>query len=82
MAIAKVTVLNSFLPGIIEEFICRDVDFSDLQELEYCAEECCGEYLNMHHDVIRINLPDLTDETIAEECNYMIEEVNVDELDL
>lgn len=82
MAIAKVTVLNSFLHGVIEEFICTDVDFSDLQEVEYCADECCGEYLEMHHDAIKSNFPDLTDETIAEACSYLMEEVGIDELDL
>lgn len=80
MAIAKVTVRNRFLVGVVEEFHCIDVDFSDLEELEYCADECCGEYLEMHSDIIKQDLPDLTDEIIAEACSYTIEEVQYDEL--
>lgn len=80
MAIAKVTVRNSFLNGVIEEFYCINVDFSDLEELEYCADECCGEYVELHSDIIRQCLPDVDDEVIAEAFSYTMEEVEYDEL--
>ena len=66
----KVTVSNSFFHGITEEFITY-ADVSDLEEMELAAEECCGEYLNIHGDLI----PDQDWNTIAKACYYTIEEV-------
>lgn len=70
----KVTVSNSFFNGIIEEFITH-ADVSDLEEMELAAEECCGEYLNLHGDLIQALTPDQDWDTIAEACYYIIEEV-------
>lgn len=71
----KVTVSNGFFHGIIEEFYCSNIDTSDLQEMEYCAEECCGQYLELHGDLICAMTPDVNFETIAQACTYLIEEV-------
>lgn len=68
----KVTVGNGFVPNLIEEFITH-VELSDLDEVEMAAEECCGEYLDMHSDVW--HTLDANFETIAEACYYTIEEV-------
>jgi hypothetical protein len=70
----RVTVRNSYLHRITEEFICSGVDVSDLEEMEYCAEECVGQYLDMHTDII--NRLDVDFETLAEACYYSIEEVS------
>ena len=78
MATIKVTVGNSYIHNLKEEFFCVDVDMSDLEEIEYCAEECCGQYLDMHGDII--NTLDVNWETFAEACYYTIEEVNPNEL--
>lgn len=75
MGAIKITVTNSFFPGIVETFHCIDVDLNDLQEVEYCAEECMGQYLDMHGDLIYAKTPDVDSEVIAEACDYMIEEV-------
>ena len=78
MNIIKVTVGNSYVHNIIEEFICSNIDISDAEEIEYCAEECCGQYLDMHGDII--NSLDVDWDIFAEACYYMIEEVNPHEL--
>ena len=70
----KVTVGNSFFHGVIEEFITA-VDISDLDEVEMAAGECCGEYLELHGDLIHALTPDIDWETIADACFYSIEEV-------
>ena len=74
MGTIKVTVANGYL-NIVEEFICNNIDTSDKEEMEYCAEECCAKFLDMHHDIINAKCPDLDMETIEENCFYMIEEV-------
>jgi hypothetical protein len=68
----KITVGNSFAHNLTEEFITR-VDLSDLDEVEMAAEECCGEYLDMHSDLW--HTLDVDFEMIADECHYIIEEV-------
>ena len=73
MGTIKVTVVNGYLYDIVEEFICYNVDVSDKEEMEYCAEECCAKFLDMHHDAL--NVIDADWETIEEHCAYMIEEV-------
>lgn len=72
MNTVKITVGNSFAHNLTEEFLTR-VDLSDLDEVEMAAEECCGEYLDMHSDLW--NTLDVDLEVIAEECFYIIEEV-------
>lgn len=74
MATVKIVVKNSYFHGIIEEFITR-VDIADLNEVEMCADECMGAYLEMHHDLIMALTPDLTFEKLAEACYYTLEEV-------
>lgn len=73
MKMLKITVLNGYL-NIIEEFFCRDVNISDPEEVECCAQECCGQYLDMHSDII--NTIDADWDSIADACNYIIEEVS------
>ena len=68
----KITVGNSFAHNLTEEFITR-VDLSDLDEVEMAAEECCGEYLDMHSDLW--HTLDVDFEMIVDECHYIIEEV-------
>lgn len=75
VATVKVTVTNKYLRQT-EVFICRDVDISDMNEVEYCAEECCGAYLDMHHDVIRMECPDISSEEIEEACEFIVERVD------
>lgn len=75
MGTIKVTVSNSYLHNIVDEFICTNVDMSDLNEVDYCAEECVGQYLEAHEDVIHAKCPDINFETIAEKCYYFVEEV-------
>ena len=79
MSVIKVTVANAYLHNLKEEFYCIDVDMSDLEEVEMAAEECCGEYLDMHADAIYAICPDVGSEAIAEACSYIIEEVNSNE---
>lgn len=76
----KVTVGNHFFHGVIEEFICSKVDISDLEEMEYCAEECVGQYMDMHEDMARGYCPDISYEDLVEACYYSIEEVIANEL--
>ena len=75
MGTIKVTVINQFLPHNPEEFICSNVDISDLQEMEYAAEECVGAYVDMYSEQIeKMNF----DKNIAEYCEYLIEVINDD----
>ena len=74
MNAVKITVSNSYFSEINEEFYTH-VDLSDLDEVEMAAEECCGEYLNLHGDLIQALTPDLSWEKLAEACFYIIEEV-------
>lgn len=74
MNIVKITVTNPYFYGLTETFITK-VDLSDLTEVEIAADECCGQYLDMHHDVIVAKCPDVAYEAIAEQCNYIIEEI-------
>ena len=74
MNMVKITVTNAFYSSVVEEFITR-VDLSDLEEVEMAVEECCGQYLDMHHDIYSCALPDIDWDTFAEACEYIIEEV-------
>ena len=70
----KITVSNGFFHNIKEEFITQ-VDLSDLAEVEMAAAECCGQYLDLYGDLIHALTPDINWETLAEACDYIIEEV-------
>ena len=78
MAIIKVTIKNGYLHNITEEFVCSNVDISILDEIDYCVEECVGQYLEMHEDVI--HTLDASWDQIADACHYTIEEVFEHEL--
>jgi hypothetical protein len=78
MNAVKITVSNSYFSQINEEFYTH-VDLSDLDEVEMAAEECCGEYLNLHGDLIQALTPDLDWEQLADACSYIIEEVSENE---
>jgi hypothetical protein len=71
MATIKITVGNNFTP-VTEEFITK-VDITDLDEVEMAADECCGQYLDMHNDIW--HTLDVDFEIIADSCHYIIEEV-------
>ena len=72
MGTIKVTVSNSYFHGVQEEYLCKNVDISDLAEMEYAAEECVGAYMDAHSDIAH-SITDLDMETIESECFYMIE---------
>ena len=72
MATVKVIVGNEYAHELLEEFITH-VDISDLAEVEMCASECMGAYLEMHEDVW--HTLDVSFDTIADACFYSIEEV-------
>ncbi len=74
MGSIKVTVGNSYLFSVVEEFICTNVDILDKEEMEYCAEECVGQYLEMHNDLI--NILDADWDSVVEACYYSLEEVS------
>lgn len=73
----KITITNKFIE-VTEVFICYTVDMSDPNEVNYCVSECCGQYLEMHEDIIHAK-EDLDFETIAEACEYIVEEFTNDE---
>jgi len=74
MGVIKVTVGNSFLNGVIDEYMCHNVDISSQEEMEYCAEECVGAYLDDHHDLYIALCSDIEFDLFAEACYYLIEE--------
>ena len=74
MSNIKIIITNCFFPTLTETFITR-VDMSDLNEVEMAIDECCGQFLDMHNDIINAKLSDLDLETIAEEFCYIVEEV-------
>ena len=76
----KVTVGNSYLHNLTEEFICYQVDTTNKEEMDYCAKECVGAYLDMHADVIFAKVSDIDSDKIYDACYYMIEEVTANEL--
>lgn len=73
----KITITNKFI-GVTEVFICYAIDISDPNEIDYYVSECCGQYLEMHEDIIHAKA-DLDFETIAEACEYIVEELADDE---
>lgn len=70
-----ITIGNEYFPSIFEKFYHPMVDMFDTEELEYIVDECCGQYLDYHGDLIRALTPDLDSEELAEACFYIIEEV-------
>lgn len=70
-----ITIGNDYLPGITEDFYHPFVDITDLEEIDYIIDECCGIYLDLHNDLIQALTPNYTREEIAEACFYLIEEV-------
>ena len=70
----KITVGNHFIPNVFETFITY-ADITDLIEMEYVANECCGKYLDMHGDIYNSVLPDVDWDAFSEACFYSIEEV-------
>jgi hypothetical protein len=50
------------------------MDILDLEEIEYCAQEAMGIFLDEHSDIW--HTLDVPFEEIAESCEYIIEEVN------
>ena len=77
MSNISITVTNRYLPNITEIYVHYNVDISDFDEVDYCAEEACGKFLNEYRDALFATCPDLDWETIADACEYLIEEVNV-----
>lgn len=77
MAVIKVTLSNRYIPFAAEEFYCIDLDISDLEEVENCVDECCGQFVDLHHDII--SALHIDDDLLAESFTYIIEEVDADE---
>lgn len=77
MGIIKITIGNSFLHGIHEEFICSKVDILDLEEIDYCVSECIGHFLENHE--YDLNQFEVSLDTLVDNCYYTIEEVVSDE---
>ena len=71
MRTIKITVGNHYIANKTEEFLCAKVDITDLDEVEYCVEKCCAEFLCMYEDA----RPDLDWETFSQGCYYTIEEI-------
>ena len=69
-----ITIGNEYFPGITEEFCHPFVDITDLEELDYIIDECCGIYLDLHDDLIQAFPSEGTREEIAEACFYLVEE--------
>lgn len=68
-----ISITNPYAIGVSENFYYPSVDISDKEEMDYCADEACGIYLDMHGDIW--NTLSTPFETIAEACEYIIEEV-------
>lgn len=67
----KITISNGYFVGITEEFYCIGLDIFDWDEVNNCVDECCGKYLDMHHDAIP---QDVDIETIGEAFSFVVEE--------
>lgn len=77
MKALKIIVGNNYFPYVTETFVQPAVDILDCDEVEYAIDECCGEYLDMHEDIIDALMPNINFETIAEACSYIVEEINI-----
>ena len=76
MAMLKVTVGNHLMGGVKEEFLCHNVNISDLSEMEYCAEECVGAFIDMYHLFFDQDQGTHTYDQKVNSCWYTIEEVD------
>lgn len=77
MNMIKITVWSSIMPNHTKEYFCRGVDITDLQEVEMCASECMGKYLDNEPLWYATNA---TWDEIVDSCVYTVEEV--DEVDV
>jgi hypothetical protein len=78
MATINITIKNNLFHHTVDEFLCRDVDISDLEEVNYCVEECIGAFIDIHEDALK-NI-DAEWDTIMDNFHYTIEEVMPNEL--
>ena len=74
MAMLKVTVGNRYMSGVVEEFICLDVDISELEEVNYAIDECVGAFVDMYGDFFNDGSEEEQFQKLAG-CNYFAEEV-------
>ena len=74
MAMLKVTVGNRYMGGVVEEFICLNVDISELEEVNYAIDECVGDFVDMYRDFFNDGSEEEQFEKLAG-CNYWAEEV-------
>lgn len=74
MATLKVTVGNRYMGGVVEEFICHNVDISKLEEVNYAIDECVGAFVDMHEDFFNDGSEEEQFQKLAG-CNYWAEEV-------
>lgn len=74
MATLKVTVGNRYMGGVVEEFICLNVDISELEEVNYAIDECVGAFVDMYGDFFNDGSEEEQFQKLAG-CNYWAEEV-------
>lgn len=74
MAMLKVTVGNRYMGGVVEEFICLNVDMSELEEVNYAIDECVGAFVDMYGDFFNDGSEEEQFQKLAG-CNYFAEEV-------
>lgn len=74
MAMLKVTVGNRYMGGVVEEFICLNVDISELEEVNYAIDECVGAFVDMYGDFFNDGSEEEQFQKLAG-CNYWAEEV-------
>ena len=70
----QVTIINHNIKFPSQEFICSNVDLSDLGEVDYCAQECIGRFVELYENTLKHPLTEREAETIAAGCVYFIEE--------
>ena len=75
MATLKIVISNIYAPTINETFIQPQIDMSDLDEVSYAIDECCGQYLDMYDSVLSALAPSISREKIADGCAYIVEEL-------
>ena len=73
MAMLKVTVGNRYMGGVVEEFICLNVDISELEEVNYAIDECVGAFVDMHEDFFNDGSEEDQFQILAG-CNHWAEE--------
>jgi hypothetical protein len=70
----QVTIINHNIKFPSQEFICSNVDISDLDEVDYCAQECIGRFVELYEEALGHSLTEREAEAIAAGCSYFIEE--------